>query len=176
MSLRVSDGIGTGTPGTFTPLCDATTPPVTTVQRARPRSTDSTRRWMSPSSMRMSWPRWSTSPTAVGLTGSSPSFADFLGGDDHLVAAVERDGLGEVADPDLRALEVGDDRDRPLDLLRDLAHDLHPLRVVLVRPVREVQPRGVHPGARELEHASRARTTRARASRRSSSGEAARRT
>src|SRR5262245_18081289 len=75
MSLRVREGIGTGTPGTFTPLCAATTPPVTTVHLARPASTDSTRRWTSPSSIRMSWPRWSTSPTAVGLTGSSPSFA-----------------------------------------------------------------------------------------------------
>ena len=30
------DGIGSGTPGRLTPLCEETTPPTTTSQRARP--------------------------------------------------------------------------------------------------------------------------------------------
>jgi hypothetical protein len=34
------------------------------------------------------------------------------GGHDHLLATPERDGLLEVADPQLRALKVGDERDR----------------------------------------------------------------
>ena len=38
-SLRVIDGIGSGTPGRLTPLCEETTPPAMTSQRARPRST-----------------------------------------------------------------------------------------------------------------------------------------
>ena len=42
-SFFVSDGIGTGTPGRLTPLCDLTSPPTTTRQRARPCSTSSTR-------------------------------------------------------------------------------------------------------------------------------------
>ena len=115
MSFRVRDGIGTGTPGTFTPLCVSTTPPMTTVHRARPRSTHSTRSLTSPSSMRMSCPGWSTSPTAVGLTGSSPSLA---------VSSARRrprrpaqsDRRRQLADPHLRPLEVGDDRDRTADL------------------------------------------------------------
>src|SRR5579884_51296 len=74
-SLRVSDGIGIGTPGRFTPLCELTRPPTTTAQRARPRSTSSTRRRTRPSSMRTSWPGSSTSPITAGATGSSPSVA-----------------------------------------------------------------------------------------------------
>ena len=56
MSLRVSEGIGIGTPGRLTPLCELTTPPTTTAQRARPDSTLSTRRRTSPSSISTSWP------------------------------------------------------------------------------------------------------------------------
>src|SRR5436309_1916643 len=67
------------------------------------------------------------------------------------VPAIDRDWLVALADPHLRPLKIGDDRDRPFDFLRDLAHDLHQLRVVLVRPVREVEARGIHPGARQLE-------------------------
>ena len=36
MSFRVSDGIGSGTPGRLTPLCELTVPPTSTSQRARP--------------------------------------------------------------------------------------------------------------------------------------------
>ena len=41
--LRVSDGIGSATPGRLTPLWEVTTPPTSTSQRARPRSTSTTR-------------------------------------------------------------------------------------------------------------------------------------
>ena len=75
MSFRVSEGIGTGTPGTLTPLCVSTMPPATTMQRARPRSTLSTRNRTSPSSIRISCPACRTSQTAVGLTGSSSPLA-----------------------------------------------------------------------------------------------------
>ncbi len=73
MSFRVSAGMGTGTPGTFTPLCELTVPPTTTAQRARPAWTASTRSRTSPSSIRTSWPGWSTWPITAGRTGSSPS-------------------------------------------------------------------------------------------------------
>ena len=53
---RVSDGIGSGTPGRFTPLCELTVPPTTTAQRARPRSTRSTRSRTRPSSISTSLP------------------------------------------------------------------------------------------------------------------------
>ena len=117
MSLRVSDGIGTGTPGRFTPLWELTTPPMTTAQRARPRSTVSTRSRTSPSSISTSWPGCSTSPITVGLDRQLAVAARLLRRDDDLLAALERDGLGEVADPQLRPLQVGDQRDRPPELL-----------------------------------------------------------
>src|SRR5579884_3183035 len=74
-SLRVSEGIGTGTPGRFTPLCELTRPPTTTAQVARPPSTSSTRSRTSPSSISTSWPGSSTSPITAGAMGSSPSDA-----------------------------------------------------------------------------------------------------
>ena len=76
MSFRVSEGIGTGTPGTFTPLCVSTTPPVTTVQRARPRSTASTRKPDEPvvDEDRRAPAAGPRRPRS-GATGSSPSLA-----------------------------------------------------------------------------------------------------
>ena len=74
-SLRVIDGIGSGTPGRLTPLCDETTPPTITLQRARPRSTASTRSLTWPSSISTSLPTWSTEPSTAGLIGRSPSRA-----------------------------------------------------------------------------------------------------
>ena len=71
-SFFVSDGIGTGTPGRLTPLCDLTSPPTTTRQRARPCSTSWTASRTRPSSIRMSWPGRSTSPITAGAIGSSP--------------------------------------------------------------------------------------------------------
>src|SRR5262245_5009260 len=73
MSLRVSDGIGTGTPGTLTPLWLLTRPPARTRHSARPRLTRSTRSRTRPSSISTSWPGWRTSPITAGSTGSSPS-------------------------------------------------------------------------------------------------------
>ena len=55
-SFFVNDGIGSGTPGRFTPLCELTGPPTTTRQRARPCSTSSTVSRTRPSSIRMSCP------------------------------------------------------------------------------------------------------------------------
>ena len=72
-SLRVSEGIGTGTPGTLTPLCELTTPPASTEHSARPLVTRSTRRRTRPSSIRTSCPGCSTSPITAGRTGSSLS-------------------------------------------------------------------------------------------------------
>src|SRR5437899_2534362 len=74
-SLRVSEGIGTGTPGRFTPLCELTSPPTTTAHVARPPLTSSTRSRTSPSSINTSWPGSSTSPITAGAIGSSPSVA-----------------------------------------------------------------------------------------------------
>ena len=72
-SLRVIDGIGSGTPGRLTPLCEETTPPTITSQRARPRSTASTRSLTWPSSISTSLPICRTEPRTSGLIGRSPS-------------------------------------------------------------------------------------------------------
>jgi hypothetical protein len=70
-----------------------------------------------------------------------------VGADDRdLRAPLEIDRSGELAHADLRPLEVPDDRDRlPGPFLR-LADPARGGRVVVVRPVREVQPCRVHPG------------------------------
>src|SRR5579872_4897351 len=74
-SFFVSDGIGIGTPGRFTPLWDFTSPPTTTRHIARPCSTSVTVSRTSPSSIRMSCPGRSTSPMTAGAIGNSLSTA-----------------------------------------------------------------------------------------------------
>ena len=115
-SLRVSDGIGSGTPGRLTPLCELTTPPTMTAQRARPpldrRSTRSRTR---PSSIRTSWPglrarrRSPRARSAARRRGDRPRRRRR----DDLALARGRRGSRELADAELRPLEVGDQRERP---------------------------------------------------------------
>ena len=88
-SFRVSDGMGSGTPGRLTPLWEDTSPPKITTQRARPRSTLSTRSRTLPSSIKTSFPACSTCPSTAGLTGMSSPLARVLTGDDHDVVALE---------------------------------------------------------------------------------------
>jgi hypothetical protein len=70
--------------------------------------------------------------------------------DDDVLPAHEEPRLRQVADAELRALEVGDERDRAADLRRDLAHEPRALRMLLVRAVREVQPHRVDARADEV--------------------------
>ena len=142
----MSEGIGSGTPGRLTPLCAWTTPPTTTSQRARPRSTFTTRSLTSPSSMSTSFPGCSTDPSTAGLTGRSSALRGVLAGDHDRVAVGELDVRVEIADPELRPLQVGDQGDRPAGGGLGLAHELRAPRMVLPRPVREVEARSVHPG------------------------------
>jgi hypothetical protein len=62
-----------------------------------------------------------------------------LGADRDLVARVEDDGLLQLADPELRALQVADQRNRPTELRRDLANEPRALGVIGVGAVREVE-------------------------------------
>ena len=124
MSLRVSDGIGSATPGRLTPLCDVTTPPTSTSQRARPRRLSTTRSRTCPSSIRTSKPGWSTEPSTAGAIGRSSPCATSSPAIVIVRAALERDGLGELADAELRPLQVGDQRDRAPDLLLQRADRL----------------------------------------------------
>ena len=57
-----------------------------------------------------------------------------LADDDHLLVLQQDARRRQVADPELRALQVGDQRERLPALLLHLAHDLHALGVILVFP------------------------------------------
>ena len=63
---------------------------------------------------------------------------------DHLRALLEVDGCVESADAELRPLQIADERDRPTRPVGRLADELRRARVVVVGPVGEVEPRGVH--------------------------------
>src|SRR5439155_15808175 len=67
-------------------------------------------------------------------------------------AGLELDRLLKLADPELWALQVGDERKRTALLLLDLADELRPGRVILVAAVRHVQPGGVHARGDERAH------------------------
>jgi len=67
-----------------------------------------------------------------------------------VLAARENDWLLQVPDPKLRALQVGDQRDRTADLRGDLAHEPGALRVLGVRAVRQVETHRVDAGADEI--------------------------
>ena len=162
-------GSGSGHPGRLTPLWELTSPPTTTRQRARPCSTSSTARRTRPSSIRMSWPGRSTSPITAGATGSSPSGGDLLADDEDLLVLDQEARRRQVADPQLRPLQVGDQRERLARLLLHLAHDLRPLGVILVGAVREVEADRVDAGVDERRGPRRGSTRRGRSSRRSSS-------
>ena len=73
-----------------------------------------------------------------------------LAGDDSdLFAALEIDRRPQLAEPELRPLEVGDHGDRPASLLLHTPHERDELDVLRVRPVREVEPHAVHAGPDE---------------------------
>ena len=73
------------------------------------------------------------------------------GGDRPLLAAVQHDRpVGERLQPDLRALEVGEDADAVPAGVGGLADQAVGLGVVLVGAVAHVQPGDVHPGVHEL--------------------------
>ena len=74
---------------------------------------------------------------------------DGLADDRDLFPALEDDRLGELADPELRPLEVRDHRQWAAGLALGVAHAPGAFGVLLVRPVREVQARRVHAGGDE---------------------------
>ena len=137
-------GIGIGTPGRFTPLWELTGPPTITVQLARPFSTSRTSRRTWPSSISTSWPGRSTSLITAGLTGRSPSLASWAPTITISWPRTSDERLEEIADPELRALEVGDQRERAANLLLRVAQEPNGLRVLLVRAVGEVEAGAVH--------------------------------
>ena len=139
-----------------------------TSQRARPRSTAWTRSLTWPSSMSTSLPIWRTEPSTAGLIGRSPSCAASSPAITSVVAARERDRRLEVADAKLRALQVGDQGDRPARRRLGLAHEAGAHPVVLVVAVRHVEPRAVHAGLDQRRDRLGGRARRGRSWRRSS--------
>ena len=69
-----------------------------------------------------------------------------VGADDHshLVSLAEVERFHEIADPELRPLQVADQRERPTGLLFGIPDELGPGRVVVVGSVREVEAGRVH--------------------------------
>ncbi len=72
----------------------------------------------------------------------------------------ELHGRRQVADADLRPLQVADQRDRPVHPLLRLADECGAHPVIVVGAVREVQARRVHSGAHELVEPLRGRAGR----------------
>ena len=71
-------------------------------------------------------------------------------GHDHVLPTRQRDWALELADAELRALEVGDQGDRPAGLGLGRANEPGALAMLVVRAVREVEAGAVHAGPREL--------------------------
>src|SRR5581483_10094329 len=66
--------------------------------------------------------------------------------DDDLLPRREQPRRRQLADAELRALEVGDERERPAGVLGGVANQAGPGAMLRVVGVREVQARRVHPG------------------------------
>ena len=137
-------------------------PPTTTAQRARPAWTASTRSRTSPSSIRTSWPGWSTWPITAGRTGSSPSTLP-SSPPVTTTSSPSASSIGASSSP-MRSFgpwrsaisAIG----RPTSSWR-LPDHARVLGVLLVRPVREVEACAVHPGLRERDHTLLGRARRA---------------
>ena len=85
-------------------------------------STSSTRKRTWPSSTRTSWSGSSTDPEHRGRDREIAVARRIVARDDDRLARPRVDRLGELADPELRPLEVGDERQRPPGAGLRLAH------------------------------------------------------
>jgi len=88
----------------------------------------------------------------------------FLGSDDDLLSSDQGAGMGQVAHPELRALEVGDERERAAGVVRRRSEQIRSGPVLLVTAVREVQPRPVHAGRNQVRRADPDQRSRGRLS------------
>ncbi len=81
-----------------------------------------------------------------------------LGGDDgDVLARPEHDRSIEVSDAELGPLQIADDGDRSAGLPFRCTDELRAPRMVVVRPMREVETRRIHPGLDECAYQLRAR-------------------
>src|SRR5438128_53784 len=95
----------------------------------------------------------SSASTAAAFSIFAITFAGALIADDgNLIAARERHRGRQVSDPELRSLQVGDQRERAPDCLLYPADEPCALGVLLAAAVGQVEPRGIHPGLDERAH------------------------
>src|SRR5690606_17929561 len=93
---------------------------------------------------------------AVGAGDAVVAAEDVLVGDDDGLATGPHHGaLGELAQADLGALQVGQDADRSVSGVRRLPYPAVTLLVLSVAAVTEVQPGHVHTGLDEVPDALR---------------------
>ncbi len=125
----MSDGIGSGTPGRLTPLCERTSPPTMTAQRARPRSTVSTREAHVAVVDQdvVAGPQHRAEDGRARPAGRRPGRRPRRRSRPCRRRASSTSAV-ELADAELRPLQVGDERDRPAGVLLGLADELARVR------------------------------------------------
>ena len=127
-------------------MCSSMNPPVMTSQRARPRLDLLHAQAHEPVRDEHVLPGLEDRAEHGGRDRQVSVACVVLAGDDDVVARTNDHGLVEVADPHLRALEVGDQGERSPGRLLRCPDEPGALAVIVVRSVREVEPRSVHPG------------------------------
>ena len=139
--------------GTLIPWCDRIRPGSVTFSRAQPgpRSTTSMATVPSANSTVCPISRSSGSVLYVQVSRWGSSSPLPLGGQAELGAEVALDGIaGDVPQADLGPAQVLQHGDLARHLVADRPDGLERGRVLLVRPVREVEPEDVHPGLDQL--------------------------
>ena len=151
-SFSDSAGTETATPGRLMPLLSLTLPPTITVVWTSCPSTESTFSRTLPSSMRIGSPAPTSSGRPLYVVPHCFCVTRHVArGDGPLLALLELDrAVGEPLEPDLRALEVGEDPDAVPALVGGLAHEPVVVLVVGVAAVAHVEPGDVHAGVDEL--------------------------
>ncbi len=143
MSFRVSDGIGSGMPGRLTPLWEMIVPPTSTSQTRSPAfdfehaEPDGAVVDEDVEPGLEHGAQYRRRDREVAVLGA------VLPGDRHRTAAHELHRFGQIADAELRPLEVCDQRNGPSGLVSSRPDRRRPVGMILVRTVGEVEPRTV---------------------------------
>ena len=168
-SLSVIAEIGNTAFGTLTPLWSDSVPPTRHSVSAKSAPQSMTRSRTLPSSSSSSVPGCSASKISGCGSGArlvSPGVVSrsrrkwHAGGELRLAA-------GEIAEPQLRPLQIGEDADRPSGLGFDRADLLEPRAVLVVRAVAEIEAEHIDPGVEQRAQPLARSSSPGRASRRS---------
>ena len=162
MSLAVSAGAVRPPPALLMPLLFDSSPPTTTVvcTSSPLHRVDRQAQQAVVEEQRVAGPHVARQLLVVEADALARAELGPGGVEDELLAGDERRlAAFDLADADLRALQVGHDRDLLADLGRDLADQRRAVDVVLRRAVREVEAHHVDAGAdHPLEHLRRCST------------------